>query len=190
MRWTSLIIVLVSLCPILGAEPCVSGLPKGQRPGPYSSLVSVGPKRGQPHCFICETGDKPAVVVFARTMSEPLGKLVRGLDKALVDHKTAEFCSWVTFLNDDQLSFDPLLVAWARKEKIRNVSLGVFEDQVGPPAYRLHKDADVTVLLFVNQKVVANHAFRAGEMTDERVTAILKQIPGLIPADKPAKSTP
>src|SRR5262249_54086684 len=70
-----------------GADPCVSGPKTGQRPGPYSALVSVGAERGQPHCFICETADRPAVIVFARKLSDPLGKLVRGLDKALVDHK-------------------------------------------------------------------------------------------------------
>src|SRR5215813_14230736 len=81
--------------------PCVSGLQPGQRPGPYAAIVSAGPNRGQLHCFICETADKPAVVVFARKMSEPLGKLVQGLDKAVLANKKAELRSWVTFLTDD-----------------------------------------------------------------------------------------
>ncbi len=182
----SLSFLLVGLvCPVAAtADPCVSGLQPGLRPGPYSSLVSVGPQRGTSHCFICETADRPAVIVFARSLNEPLGRLVRGLDRALDTHKTAELRAWVTFLNADQTAFDPQLVRWSKQEAVRNVSLGVFEDPVGPPSYRLAKDADVTVLLSVKQKVVGNFAFRAGELTDSKVDEILKSLPRLLPVEK------
>src|SRR5438477_12917293 len=80
------------------AEPLVSGLKPGQRPGPYAAVVCTGPNRGKAHCYICEAADKPVVIVLARKMSDPLGKLVQGLDQALVTHKSAELRGWVTFL--------------------------------------------------------------------------------------------
>src|SRR5271167_773182 len=83
-------------------EPCKSGLQPSQRPGPYSSLVAVGPQRGQQHCFICEAADRPVVIVFARDLSEPLGKLVFRLDKAIAAHKSAEMRGWVTVLAADR----------------------------------------------------------------------------------------
>jgi hypothetical protein len=177
-----LIVLAVAACP--GAEPCVSGLKPGQRPGPYSSLVSVGPQRGQSHCFICETADRPAVIVFARNLSDPLGKLARRLDKALVEHKAAELRAWVTFLSTDQTAFDPRVVEWSKKHALRNVPLAVFEDVGGPPSYLLHRDADVTVLLYVKQKVVRNFAFRAGELNDKRIADILKTVSEITPAPK------
>ncbi len=176
--------LMLTASPTWAADPCVSGLAVGQRPGPYSFLVSVGAERGTGHCFICETVDRPAVIVFARSLSDPLGRLVQRLDKATLDHKDAELRSWVTFLHDDQLSFDPQVVQWAKKQAIRNVSLGVFEDLVGPPSYKLHRDADVTVLVYVKQKVVANFAFRAGELTDGRIAEVLKTVPRILPAAK------
>ena len=166
------------------ADPCVSGLKPGQRPGPYAAVVSVGPQRGQSHCFICETADRPAVVVFARGLSDPLGKLVRGLDKALTDHKAAEPRAWVTFLHEDQSAFDPQVVDWAKKQAVRKVPLAVFEDEGGPPSYRLGREAEVTVLLFVKQKVVRNFAFRAGELTEARVAEVLRAVPEILPAGK------
>jgi hypothetical protein len=172
-RFSILLIAVANL----GAEPVASGLRPGQRPGPYSSLVSVGTERGQSHCFICATADRPAVIVFARTLSDPLGKLTRGLDKALADHKDAELRAWVTFLSDDQTALDPKVVEWSKKHSLRQVPLSVFEDEVGPPSYLLSRDADVTVLLSVKQKVVRNFAFRAGELNDERIAEILKNIP-------------
>jgi hypothetical protein len=172
----SLVLLLLTGAAAAG-EPCVSGPKPGQRPGPYSSLVSVGPQRGQSHCFICETADRPAVIVFARTLSDPLGKLMRGLDKALLDHKSAELRAWVTFLSDDQTALDPKVVAWSKTHAVRSVPLGVFEDVVGPPSYLIGREADVTVLLSVNQKVVRNFAFRADDLNDERIAAILKAVP-------------
>jgi hypothetical protein len=167
-----------------GVEPCVSGPKPGQRPGSYSSLVSVGAQRGQQHCFICETADRPAVIVFARTLGDPLGRLTRGLDKALSDHKDAELRAWVTFLSDDQTALDPRVVEWGKKHALRNVPLAVFEDVVGPPSYLIARDADVTVLLSVKQKVVRNFAFRAGELNDERVAEILKSVPEIVKSTK------
>src|SRR5262249_10191894 len=151
------------------ADPCVSGLPPGQKPGPYAAVVCTGPQRGQSHCYVCDTGEKPAVVVFARSLSAPLGKLVGQLDKALLDHKDPDLRPWVPFVNEDQASLDAKVVEWGKQNAVRGVSLAVFEDAGGPPSYKLNRDADVTVLLFVKQKVVANFAFRAGELTEEKV---------------------
>ena len=167
--------------PIRAADnPCVSGVGVGGKPGPYTFHVATGPQRGQLTCYVCETEQRPAVVVFARSMSDPLARLVKGLDKALDEHKGQELRAWVTFLSDDQTSLDPKVVKWADKHALRRVPLGVFEDVVGPPAYKLAKDADVTVLLYVKQKVVGNFAFRAGELTDARADEVLKELPKVV----------
>jgi hypothetical protein len=120
------------------------------------------------------------VIVFARELSEPLGKLVAKLDKALADHKAADLRAWVTFLSDDQPALDPKVVQWGQKHAVRAVPLGVFEEVGGPPSYRLSRDADVTVLLFVKQKVVSNFAFRPGELTEARVTEVLQALPRIV----------
>jgi hypothetical protein len=177
MQRTLCLLVVPLVLLVAAGEPAVSGLKTGQRPGPYSSLVSVGKERGQSHCFICETAERPAVIVFARNLSDPLGKLVRGLDKELADRKETQLRAWVTFLSDDQTALDPKVVDWSKKHSVRNVPLSVFEDVVGPPSYLLRRDADVTVMLSVKQKVVRNFAFRAGELNDEQIAAILKAIP-------------
>jgi hypothetical protein len=165
-------------------EPCKSGPQPNQRPGPYSSLVSVGKERGTQHCYICEAGDKPMVIVFARTLSEPLGKLVSKIDKSLAEHKTSELRAWVTFLVDNQPAFDPKVVDWGKKSAAGAVPLGIFEDVVGPPAYLLNRDADVTVLLAVKQKVVANFAFRAAELNDDAIGRVFKDLPKIVTMKK------
>jgi hypothetical protein len=177
---TCIAFLALFVVPCEAEDPCVSGLKIGQKPGPYSFLVATGPERGQSTCYVCSTEDRPAVVVFARNPSDPLGKLVAKLDKAVGDNKKADLRGWVTFLSNDQPSLDPQVVDWAKKHAIRRMPLGVFESEDGPPSYRLAREADVTVLLFVKKKVVANFAFRSGELNGDRIAEIEKALPRIL----------
>jgi hypothetical protein len=163
----------------LPSASLVSGLQPGQRTGPYASVISTGPERGKSHCYICATGEKPAVIVFARSLSKDLGPLAMRIEKALADHKAADLRGWITFLKTNQLEFDPQVVRWGQEHALGHLPLGIFEDEGGPPAYRLNRDADVTVLVCNKQKVVANFAFRAGELNAARVAEIVKAIDGV-----------
>jgi hypothetical protein len=173
-------VLFAALSATAAQAPPRSGLPVGQRPGPYAALVCTGPQRGQQHCFICETEDRPAVIVFARGLSDPLGKLAHRIDRALTEHKAADLRAWVTFLAEDHTGMDPKVVAWAKRHAVGTVPLGVFEDVGGPPSYRLARDADVTVLLSVKQRVATSFAFRAGELTDARVEEVMKALPQIL----------
>jgi hypothetical protein len=184
MRTTLAALLLLPALASAADNPCVSGPRVGQRPGPYSFVLCTGEQRGKSHCYICDTADKPAVIVFARTISEPLGKLAAGLDKALVEYRKNDLRVWVTLLHDEQSKLDPDVLKWARKHALKNTPVGVFEDTDGPPSYKLHKDADITVLLCVKQKVVANFAFRSGEMKAEQIKTILDTIPRVAGAAK------
>jgi hypothetical protein len=162
-----------------GAEsPCVSGTPVGQRPGPYSFLVATGPQRGQSFCYICDTAERPAAVVFTRRLSEPLGKLLLKFDESAAQPKDA-LRSWMTVLGEKTIGLDDL-AKWSKELGLKNVPVGIFDDRDGPPSYQLSADAEVTVLLFVNKKVVANFAFRAGEMNDAAVAKVVEALPKLM----------
>jgi hypothetical protein len=160
-------------------DPCVSGVPAGKRPGPYSFLVATGPQRGQQTCYICEQheGNKPAAVVFARTLSDPLASLLSKLEASGADKKDSGYKVWMTQLT---ASADlDALAKWAQKQGLKTTPIGAFEDADGPPSYKLNKDADVTILLFTKQKVVANFAFRTGEFNDKAIDEVLKTVPQL-----------
>lgn len=182
------VVAVMSLVAVLGMaraeRPCVSGPKEGARPGPYAFVMCTGEQRGKSHCYICETEDRPAVIVFARALTDPLARLVAGVDKALADHKKSELRAWVTLLHEDQSKVDGDVLKWAKKHGIKNVPVGVFEDIDGPPSYKLSQDAEVTVLLSVKQKVVVNRAFRARELTQEKVADLLKQLPKIVPPPK------
>lgn len=176
MRHTLLTLLLL-VSPALATDPCVSGVPVGKRPGPYSFLVATGPQRGQQTCYVCEQADKPTAVVFARSLSDPLGKLMQRLDTEAGKRADAGFKAWLTVLTPTA-DLDGL-AGWSRKHALARLPVGAFEDADGPPAYALHPDADVTVVLFVRRKVTARFAFRAGELTPAGIDTVMKAVPGL-----------
>lgn len=173
-----LMLLVISPTALAADEPAFkSGLAVGQKPGPYAFVLATGPQRGQSFCYICDTGDKPAAIIFARSLTEPLGKLAAKLDQAAADGVVPEMRTWLTLLDDGkQPDLDRRLVAWGLQHAIKAMPLGTFEDEAGPPSYRLNREAQATVLLFVKQKVVANFAFRAGEITDAKIADVTKAL--------------
>src|SRR5262245_27083399 len=161
-------------------DPCVSGPQVGEKPGPYSFLVATGPQRGQPTCYICETADKPGVIIFARTVSEPLGKLLGKCDDTVASRPKDEMRAWMTVLGEKTIALDEL-GKWAKQLGLKTTPVGVFDDAVGPPSYKLADDADVTVILLGNRKVVRNAAFRAGELNEDAIKRVAESMGKMMP---------
>lgn len=181
MRY-ALLSLTILLAPATAADPCVSGVPVGKRPGPYSFLVATGPQRGQQTCYICEQHEtgKPAAIVFAKSLSDPLAKLMAKLEAARPAKNDLGYKTWLT--QTAKVADLDALAKWAQDKGLKGVPVGAFEDADGPPAYKLAKDADVTVMLFVKERVVANFAFRAGELDDAAIETVLKSVPKLFDA--------
>ena len=70
---------------------------------------------------------------------------------------------WMTVLGEKTVGLDDL-GRWATQAGLKSIPVGVFDDPVGPPSYKLAGDADVTIVVFENRKVLANFAFRKGEL--------------------------
>jgi hypothetical protein len=156
-------------------DPCVSGPQVGDRPGPYSFLVATGPERGQPTCYVCETAEKPAVIVFARSLSDTLAHLLSKCDEAVAARPKDAMRAWMTVLGEKTIGLDEL-GKWSKQSGLKTVPVGVFDDPVGPPSYKLAEDADVTVVVFTQRKVVANFAFRQGELDESAVKRIADEL--------------
>lgn len=183
-EFRSLALVLIAALPSLAtAQPCQSGVPIGEKIGPYSFLVATGADRGKQTCYVCETAERPAIVIFSRKLSEPLSKLVAKCDDWLLAQPKDTARSWMTVLGEKTVALDDL-AKWAKQVGIKTLPVGVFDDPIGPPAWKLAEDAEVTVLLYANRKVVMNFAYRTGELNDDAVKKIVESFPKLAPEKK------
>jgi hypothetical protein len=169
-------LIVICQTDLCSDEPFQSGPAIGERPKPFSVIGVTGPRRGQTHCYVCEAEDRPIAIVFARTTSGPIANLIKRLDEALSTHQSAELRSWVVFLAESHGTLEPKIEQLARQNSIGMLPLTLVEDPDGPPAYRIHHDAEVTVLFSVKQKLVASHAFKANELTDARVADVMASL--------------
>lgn len=121
-------------------------------------------------------------MIFAREVSDSLTSLVKKIDAETAKNKSAKMGSFVVFLTDDEKLTDTLKTL-ATKENIKSLVFSV-DNPAGPKGYGVAKDADVTVVLYNKQKVVANHSFKKGELNAKAIETIISEIPQILPAKK------
>ena len=159
-----------------------SGLKPGDFALPFRCLSVTGPDKDDVLCLVCKNGDRPLAMVFANEISDPLKTLLKRLDLAVERNRQAELASFAVFLTADPDSTENSLKELAEKEKIsENVPLVIPEIPTGPPHYKISKDADVTVMLFKEGKVVRNFAFAPKKLTKPDVERIVASLATILP---------
>jgi hypothetical protein len=113
------------------------------------------------------------VCVFARKTSEPFASLVKQIDATLEEKKG--FRSLVVLMPRDGENAADDLRNLAHDAGIRRVPLVIGESPDGPPDYHIAKEADVTVLMWIQSAVKVNRAYK-GELTDKNISDIVADI--------------
>ncbi len=119
-------------------------------------------------------------MIFAREVSGPLTSLVKRIDAETAKNNDANLRSFVTFLSDDE-GLEKKLKSLAEKEKITNTVLAI-DNPAGPKAYKIAKEADVTVVLYTKHKVVVNRAYAKGELKDKDIDSIVADLSKILPS--------
>ncbi len=122
-------------------------------------------------------------MIFARDLSDPLASLAKKIDAATDKNSECKMGSFIVFLNDDE-GIDKKLKDLADKEHLEKISLATLSSKSGPEAYKIAKDADVTVILYHKNKCEANYAFKKGELTDSEVDKIVTDLTKILPEKK------
>ena len=163
------------------AAEIVSGPQPGETlPGPFQPLNINGKSAGEKHCLYCENGNNPVVMIFARCADCPMTqKLIKQVDATVAKNSGCSMGSFVVFCTDDSQT-EAKLKALVEKEKYKKVVLSV-DSPAGPAKYKFSKDADVTVVLYTERTVKANHSFKAGSIKDSDIEAVLKDVSKITP---------
>ena len=157
-----------------------SGLGEGESPGAFHVLDVTGPSKGKKLCYRCQYGAKPVVSIFARNVNDELASLIKQTDEFVGKNKDEKAAAFVVLLTDDPDAAEAELKQLAEKHKIKNVPLTIFDGKAGPKGYKLSEDADVTVVMWKESSVKANHAYKKGELNKAEIEKIAKSTKKII----------
>ncbi len=113
------------------------------------------------------------VSIFAREITDELASLVKQIDDTVGKNEDQKMAAFVVLLTDNPSAAEEQLKAVAEKNSITNTPLTVYSDSQGPGSYKIAGDADVTVIMWVGQKVKANHALGKGELNNDAAAKIV-----------------
>ena len=152
-------------------------------PGPFMPLNVSGNSAGEKHCLYCENGSSPVVMIFARNPECPqTQKLIKQVDEKVAKNGDCDLRSFVVFCTDDSKA-ESQVKEIAKDKGIQKVVMSI-DSPTGPSKYKFAKDADVTVVLYTNRTVKANHSYKAGELKDADIKAILADVKKIAPEAK------
>jgi len=172
--------IVASLGTVVFAADLKSGPQAGDKvPGPFHPLNINGEYAGKKACLYCEAGDDPTVAIFARSTDNPaLHKLLAALDEATVKNAKADMHSFAVFCSTEE-KLEPKLKELAEKTKLKSLVLAI-EGAEGPEKYDINKDADVTVIIYKDRRVVANHTFAKGKLTDKDAEKVVADVAKIV----------
>lgn len=147
--------------------------------GPFHPLNVTGDKAGQKACLYCAYGDRPVVMIFAREPNAQLGKLLKKVDAACAKNAKSKLASFVVFCSKGD-ALEKSVKKCAKSCDLKKVVLAI-DNPAGPEGYEVNKDAEITVVLYVERTVKANHAFKKGQLKDKDVDTIIKDLSKILP---------
>lgn len=137
--------------------------------------VEDGVEDGKHLCYRCRTGNKPVVMLFARSADEKLAKLVKKIEEELEEHKDDKMVGFVNMIGGDADSLKKAAADFVSKHGIKRVAFVVPDDtKDGPENMGIAADADLTVVCYREGTVKANHAFPKGGLTDDKIKAVVE----------------
>lgn len=136
---------------------------------------------GRTLCYRCKMGQRPVVMIFARSADEKLASLLKELDEELEEHADDKLTGFVNMIGADAESLKKAAAEFVAKHGIKRLAFVVPEDATnGPPDFKIAPEADVTVICYKEGTVKANHAFPKGGLTAEKIDAVVSASCGLV----------
>ncbi|MDZ4818741.1 MAG: hypothetical protein SGJ20_07195 [Planctomycetota bacterium] len=156
-----------------------SGPQVGDEVGPYEVVKAAGNEEdgvemGEALCYRCRTGGKPVVMIFARKSDEKLAGLLTALDKVVAENADKKLVSFVNLIGQEDEAAKKSAEKLIADSKAKHIAVVVPKDQPnGPEDYKLDPKADVTVVIYKQGTVAANHALPEGGLDKDAVKKIL-----------------
>jgi hypothetical protein len=133
-----------------------------------------GVEDGKTLCYRCRMGQRPVVMVFARSADAKLAKFIKELEEEIEEHQDAKLSAFVNMIGTDEEALKKSAADFVAEHGITRVAFVVpTQAQDGPENLKIAPDADLTVVCYKEGTVKANHAFPRGGLSDEKIDAIV-----------------
>jgi len=146
--------------------------------GPFHPLNVNGESAGEKACLYCSNGSAPVAMIFARESTPELKALIKKLDAACAKNSDAKMGSFVVFCSKAD-GIEDSAKKLAKDTDLKKVVLCI-DNPAGPKGYKVSKDADVTVVLYVDRQVKANFAFEKGKMKAKDADEVIAALPKIL----------
>lgn len=161
------------------SRPLQSGLQVGERVPTFYVRAITGSLKNKSVCYVCRNGDRPVVMLLMRDAMPELAKLLKGIDAIVDENRAVGLRSFGVFLGGEGSEGQGLLSRVQTLAFDENIALPLTISAApvdGPPGQKVHPAAAVTVVLYRDQRVVSNFAFRTGELTAKHIAAVLESV--------------
>jgi len=176
---TAAIALVLFASSAFAAEPVKSGPQVGEKvPGPFHPLNINGEMAGKKHCLFCQNGQNPVAMIFARSTDDATIDLIKKIEEATAKNSKSSMGSFVVFLSDDK-DLEGKLKTVAEKTGLKNCVLSI-DNPAGPKGYNVNEKADVTVVLYSERNVKANHSFAKGELNSKAIEAVVADVSKIV----------
>lgn len=130
---------------------------------------------GKTLCYRCRMGNKPVVMVFARSADETFAKFLGKLEEELEEHADEQLTAFVNMIGTDAESLKQAAADFAAKHDFKRIAFVVPEEaENGPEDFKIAPDADLTVVCYKGGTVKANHAVAKGGLDDDMIDAMVE----------------
>jgi hypothetical protein len=129
-----------------------------------------GVDAGEILCYRCRYGSRPMALVFARRTDGRVPELLTAIDQQVAEHSAAKFKALLTLLGDDSSQLRELAEQIVAETGGKRVPVVIAEETSrGPLSYKLSEDAEVTVILATDSRIVEVQTFDAAQIDIESV---------------------
>ncbi len=134
-----------------------------------------GVEDGKTLCYRCKMGQRPVVMVFARSADEKFAKMLKKLEEELEEHADEKLTAFVNMIGTDADSLKQAAADFVAKHDIKRIAFVVPTNvENGPDNMKIAPDADITVVCYKGGEVKANHAFAKDGLSDEKIEALVE----------------
>src|SRR5262245_11088966 len=156
-----------------------SGLQVGEKVPTFYVRAITGPLKNKSVCYVCRNGDRPVAMLYVRQITPELKTLLKKIDEEVDSHRASGLRSFAVFVAGDGKELLPQVQTLAFEEKISLPLTIAAAPSDGSAGRSIHPDAAVTIVLYRDQTVTANFAYRADELQAEQTAAVIKGIRAL-----------